>query len=128
MAVETRWFIIHTYSGYENKVADNIRKIIVNRKMQDRIFDVCIPREKVSELKVVSIKTLETMRKNGTIDQEKFDELAGEIIESSPKVAFVIALSQAEEALGTGKMTAAAHFLFQLKTQQLNLWLHLFGK
>ena len=108
MAVETRWFIIHTYSGYENKVADNIRKIIVNRKMQDRIFDVCIPREKVSELKVVSIKTLETMRKNGTIDQEMFDELAGEIIESSPKVAFVIALSQAEEALGTGKMTAAA--------------------
>ena len=49
------------------------------------------------------------MRKNGTIDQEKFDELSGEIIESSPKVAFVVALAQAEDALGTGKMTVAAY-------------------
>ncbi len=108
MAVETRWFIIHTYSGYENKVTENIRKIIVNRKMQDRIFDVCIPREKVSELKTVSVKTLTTMLKNKTIDQDKFDELSGEIIESSPKVAFVLALSKAEEARDTGAMTPAA--------------------
>lgn len=105
MAVETRWFIIHTYAGYENKVAENIRKIIVNRKMQDRIFDVCIPREKVSELKTVSIKTLTTMLKNKTIDQDKFDELKGEIVESSPKVAFVFELSKAEEALDNGAMT-----------------------
>ncbi len=61
MAVESRWFIIHTYSGYENKVAENIEKIVENRKMQDKIFGVCIPLEKVVEVK--NDKTVEVERK-----------------------------------------------------------------
>lgn len=51
MAGDARWYIIHTYSGYENKVAGNIEKIVENRKMQDKILDVCIPLEKVVEVK-----------------------------------------------------------------------------
>ena len=51
MAVEARWYIIHTYSGYENKVAENIEKIVENRKMHDKIFGVCIPVEKVVEVR-----------------------------------------------------------------------------
>lgn len=61
MAVEARWFIIHTYSGYENKVAENIGKIVENRKMQDKIFGVCIPLEKVVEVR--DDKTVEVERK-----------------------------------------------------------------
>ena len=61
MAVEARWFIIHTYSGYENKVAENIEKIVENRKMQDKIFGVCIPLEKVVEVR--DDKTVEVERK-----------------------------------------------------------------
>ena len=61
MAVEERWFIIHTYSGYENKVAENIEKIVENRKMQDKIFGVCIPLEKVVEVR--DDKTVEVERK-----------------------------------------------------------------
>ncbi len=61
MAVEARWFIIHTYSGYENKVAENIGKIVENRKMHDKILGVCIPVEKVVEVR--DDKTVEIERK-----------------------------------------------------------------
>ncbi len=61
MAVEARWFIIHTYSGYENKVAENIGKIVENRKMHDDILGVCIPVEKVVEVR--DDKTVEVERK-----------------------------------------------------------------
>ena len=60
MAVEARWFIIHTYSGYENKVAENIGKIVENRKMHDKILGVCIPVEKVVEVR--DDKTVEVER------------------------------------------------------------------
>ncbi len=56
MAVDARWFIIHTYSGYENKVAENIGKIIESRRMHDKIFDVKIPVERVTEIKQVKYK------------------------------------------------------------------------
>jgi transcriptional antiterminator NusG len=51
MAGDARWYVIHTYSGYENKVAGNIEKIVENRNMQDKILDICIPLEKVVEVK-----------------------------------------------------------------------------
>ena len=47
MADDARWYVVHTYSGYENIVAENIGKIVENRKMQDKILDVMIPMEKV---------------------------------------------------------------------------------
>lgn len=50
MSEEAKWYIIHTYSGYENKVAQTIMKVVENRKLQDLIFEVNIPTEKVTEL------------------------------------------------------------------------------
>ena len=61
MAVEARWYIIHTYSGYENIVAENIGKIVENRKMHDKILGVVIPVEKVVEVR--ENKTVEVERK-----------------------------------------------------------------
>ncbi|MDI6902089.1 MAG: transcription termination/antitermination protein NusG [Anaerosomatales bacterium] len=46
-----KWYVIHTYSGYENKVATNLRHRIESMGMQDKIFDVLIPRETVTDLK-----------------------------------------------------------------------------
>ena len=47
----TQWFIVHTYSGYENKVKANLEKIIENRSMQEVIEQVKIPMEEVTEIK-----------------------------------------------------------------------------
>ncbi len=44
-----RWYVVHTYSGYENKVAQNIEKVVENRKLQDIIQQVRIPIEMVEE-------------------------------------------------------------------------------
>ena len=48
---EPKWYVIHTYSGYENKVADSIEKIVENRGLQDFIYEVKIPTETVTEVK-----------------------------------------------------------------------------
>lgn len=45
-----RWYVIHTYSGYENKVKANIEKIIENRNMYDFITDVIVPIQEVTEI------------------------------------------------------------------------------
>lgn len=47
---EVRWYVIHTYSGYENKVKANIEKIIDNRNMYDVITDVIVPIQEVMEI------------------------------------------------------------------------------
>ena len=43
MADSAKWYVIHTYSGYENKVANNIETVVENRQMQDQILEVKIP-------------------------------------------------------------------------------------
>lgn len=48
---DARWYIIHTYSGYENKVKVNLEKIVENRGMQEYICDVVVPIEEVIEEK-----------------------------------------------------------------------------
>ena len=46
---EPRWYVAHTYSGYENKVKANLEKIIENRGLQDVIMDIRIPVEVIKE-------------------------------------------------------------------------------
>lgn len=46
-----RWYVVHTYSGYENKVKANIEKIVENRNMQNVIFEVAVPIEEQVEIK-----------------------------------------------------------------------------
>ena len=48
---EARWYVVHTYSGYENKVKADIEKTIENRKLQDQILEVLVPLQDVVELK-----------------------------------------------------------------------------
>ena len=51
MADEAKWYVVHTYSGYENKVASSIEKAVENRKLHDLIPAVNIPTETVTEVK-----------------------------------------------------------------------------
>ncbi|MCH5194989.1 MAG: transcription termination/antitermination factor NusG [Oscillospiraceae bacterium] len=49
MSESAKWYVIHTYSGYENKVAQTIMKVVENRKLQHLIQDVQVPTELVQE-------------------------------------------------------------------------------
>jgi len=51
MAEESKWYVVHTYSGYENKVKSNIEKIIETRGMHDQIDQVVVPVQDSMEIK-----------------------------------------------------------------------------
>ena len=48
---EANWYVVHTYSGYENKVKANIEKTIENRHLEEQILEVRVPMQDVVELK-----------------------------------------------------------------------------
>ena len=48
---EVKWYVVHTYSGYENKVKANIEKSIQNLHLEDQILDVQVPMQNVVEVK-----------------------------------------------------------------------------
>ena len=48
---EAKWYVVHTYSGYENKVKANIDKTIENRRLEEQILEVRVPMQEVVELK-----------------------------------------------------------------------------
>ena len=49
--LEPRWYVVHTYSGYENKVKTDLEKTIKNRELEDYFFDIVVPREEQIEIK-----------------------------------------------------------------------------
>ncbi len=51
MSEEARWYVVHTYSGYENKVKANLEKAVENRQIQDRILEIKVPMEDTIETK-----------------------------------------------------------------------------
>ena len=51
MADISKWYVVHTYSGYENKVASNIETVVENRKIHDQILEVKVPTETVTEIR-----------------------------------------------------------------------------
>ncbi|MFT8888494.1 transcription termination/antitermination protein NusG [Ethanoligenens sp.] len=51
MSENAKWYVVHTYSGYENKVASNLQTIVENRSLQDVIQEIKIPTEMVTEIK-----------------------------------------------------------------------------
>ena len=48
---EARWYVVHTYSGYENKVASTLMTTVENRGLEEMIQDVKVPTEIVTEIK-----------------------------------------------------------------------------
>ena len=59
MAENAKWYVVHTYSGYENTVSASIEKAVENRGLRDLITDVSIPMETVTEITENGPKTVE---------------------------------------------------------------------
>jgi transcriptional antiterminator NusG len=59
MTDKAKWYVVHTYSGYENKVAATIRKSVENRGLEELIEDVHVPMETVTEIKDTGAKQVE---------------------------------------------------------------------
>ena len=57
-STEPNWYVVHTYSGYDNKVKANIEKTIENRHLEDEILEVRVPMQDVTEMKNGSRKTV----------------------------------------------------------------------
>lgn len=51
MSDKSQWYVVHTYSGYENKVKANIEKIVENRGMQEQIHQIVVPMQNMMEVK-----------------------------------------------------------------------------
>ena len=54
---EPRWYVVHTYSGYENKVKTDLEKTVKNRELEDFFFDIVVPMEEQIEIKDGKRKT-----------------------------------------------------------------------
>ena len=55
--LKPRWYVVHTYSGYENKVKTDLEKTIKNRELQEYFFDIIVPMEEQIEIKDGKRKT-----------------------------------------------------------------------
>ncbi|MFR8339313.1 MAG: transcription termination/antitermination protein NusG [Eisenbergiella massiliensis] len=79
---EANWYVVHTYSGYENKVKANIEKTIENRHLEEEILEVRVPMQDVVEMKNGAKKTVQkkmfpgyvliNMVMNDTVCRDKF--------------------------------------------------------
>ena len=55
--MKPRWYVVHTYSGYENKVKTDLEKTVKNRELEDYFFDIVVPMEEQIEIKEGQRKT-----------------------------------------------------------------------
>jgi transcriptional antiterminator NusG len=82
-----QWYAVHTYSGYEEKVADSIKQRVDSVDMADKIFDVLVPKEKQIEIKNGKRKIVEKKIFQGYVLIEmKMTEDAWFIIRNTPGV------------------------------------------
>ena len=98
MAEAAKWYVVHTYSGYENKVAQDLATMVENRRLQDLICDIKVPTEMVPELKTKKVTAPKT------VEIYAFDEF-GYVFED-----FVVTITPATtninlEVLVDGKFT-----------------------
>lgn len=82
-----QWYAIHTYSGYEEKVAESIRQRAESLDMADKIFQVIVPKEKMIEVKNGKRKVVEKRIFQGYVMvQMKMSEDAWYIVRNTPSV------------------------------------------
>ncbi len=55
--LEPKWYVVHTYSGYENKVKTDLEKTVKNRELEDYFFEIVVPMEEQIEIKNGKKKT-----------------------------------------------------------------------
>jgi transcriptional antiterminator NusG len=84
---EKNWYVIHTYSGYEDAVAKNLKQRIESLSMEDKIFDVIVPKEKKIKIKNGKRKTVEEKIFPGyVLVQMVVDDASWYVVRNTPRV------------------------------------------
>ncbi|MHB8668874.1 MAG: transcription termination/antitermination protein NusG [Burkholderiales bacterium] len=84
---EKNWYVIHTYSGYEDAVAKNLKQRIESLGMEDRIFQVIVPKEKKIKIKNGKRKTVEEKIYPGYVLVEMIvDDESWYVVRNTPRV------------------------------------------
>ena len=99
MAMSKKWYVIQTYSGYENKVRDALRQRIKEHQMEERFGEVLIPTETVQEARAGNkAKTRQKTSFPGYIFVEmEMGEEAWHVVKNTPKVTGFIGNQQPQE-------------------------------
>mgnify|MGYP001061910964 CR=1 FL=1 len=87
MSEEAKWYVVHTYSGYENKVKEDLEKTVENRNLQDMILEVKYPTEEVVEIKDAKRKVVQRKVYPGYVMIRMImTDLSCHLVQSIPKV------------------------------------------
>lgn len=99
------WYVIQTYSGYEEKVAENLKQRIENLDMQDKVFDVIVPKEKTIEIRNGKRRTVEKKIFPGYImvDMAVTDD-SWYVVRNTPQVTGFIGAGITPVPVGEGEM------------------------
>lgn len=100
-----QWYAIHTYSGYEEKVAESIRQRAESLDMKDKIFQVLVPKEKMIEVKNGKRKVVEKRIFQGYVMvQMKMSEDAWYIVRNTPSVTGFVGSGSEPTPIGSDEM------------------------
>ncbi len=100
-----QWYAIHTYSGYEEKVAESIRQRADSLDMKDKIFQVLVPKEKMIEVKNGKRKVVEKRIFQGYVMvQMKMSEDAWYIVRNTPSVTGFVGSGSEPTPIDTEEM------------------------
>lgn len=99
------WYAIHTYSGYEEKVAESIRQRADSLDMKDKIFQILVPKEKMIEIKNGKRKVVEKRIFQGYVLVEmKLSEDAWYIVRNTPSVTGFVGSGTDPTPIGEDEM------------------------
>jgi transcriptional antiterminator NusG len=100
-----QWYAIHTYSGYEEKVAESIRQRADSLDMKDKIFQVLVPQEKMSEIKNGKRRVVEKRIFQGyVLVSMKMSEDAWYIVRNTPSVTGFVGSGSEPTPIGTDEI------------------------
>lgn len=107
---QKQWYIIHTYSGFEKKVADSLRGRVEAFGLQDKIGEVKIPTEPVIEMKQGKKVTSERMFYPGYVLVEmEMDEHTWHVVRSTPRVTGFVGSGTSPTPLSPGEVDQILH-------------------
>jgi transcriptional antiterminator NusG len=107
---DRRWYVIHCYSGYENKVSHNLEQRIETMGMQDKIFDVVVPTEEEIEVKEGKRRTVERRVFPGYIlVQMLMDEDSWYVVRNTPGVTGFVGMGTEPTPLRPEEVQAIMH-------------------
>jgi transcriptional antiterminator NusG len=105
---EKNWYVIHTYSGYEDAVAKNLKQRIESLSMENKIFNVIVPKEKKIKIKNGKRKTVEEKIYPGYVLVEMIvDDESWYVVRNTPRVTGFL-------GAGTTPIPVSAHDMAEL--------------